>query len=101
MNSDIINPATLAMSQAVAGFLTFMPKISDVRRANAEKQPEFAADVRVGELAALTLAFGVGAIMSALTRSVVPLVVGLLMTALLWFLYESVLKANTTEGSNA
>jgi hypothetical protein len=85
--------ALLAMTQAIAAFTTFLPPLAEVRKKTAD-DPLFAADVRVGELAAASLTIGVGAIVSGLTGSNAPMVVSIITAAGLVVLYESTLRSN-------
>jgi len=90
----MFGPATFAIGQSVASFQSFLPKFSDVRSKNPKDHPDFAADVRMGEIAAFTVSMGVGLIASSLTGSPVPAVITLLVCLILVTLYESTLNAN-------
>ncbi len=92
--SDSFGPATLALGSAMSAFTTMLPKITDIRKANPEKNPEFAADVRMAEIAAVTVAVGFGAIVSSLSGSAAPLVVVAIMCVILLSLYETTLRAD-------
>ncbi len=92
-NPDIFGPATLAMGQSISAFNSFLPKFAEVRKTNPVDDPGFAADVRMGEVAAVIVTMGVGAIASSLTGSPAPLYTGLFMCLVLVFLYESALRA--------
>lgn len=94
MPSDIIGPASLAVSQGFSAFQFFLPKLSEVRRANVDTNPDIVGDVRLGEVAAFTLTLGVGAIVSSLTGSAVPAFVALLIGAMLVFVYEAALRGD-------
>lgn len=87
-------PASLAATQGVSAFQGFLPKFTEIRRANAENDPGFVADVRMGEVAACTLTLGIGAIASSLNGSSVPAIVALVMCTILVCLYEYTLRAN-------
>lgn len=89
-----VGAATLALSQSISAFHTYLPTLSEVRQKSPQNDPAFAADVRLGELAAAGLAIGVGAIASSLTKSATPAIIGLLMAGSLIMLYESVLRAD-------
>ena len=93
-NPEMFGPATFAIGQSVASFSTFLPKFSDVRSKHPDDDPSFAADVRMGEIAAVTVSMGVGLIASSITGSPVPAVVTLLVCLILVTLYESTLSAN-------
>lgn len=91
---EMMGAASLVIAQGVGSFSTFLPKFSDVRRGNPADQPDFAADVRMGEIAAVTVTMGVGAIASSLTGSAVPALSALAVCIILVVLYESTLTAN-------
>lgn len=93
-NPDIFGPATLAVTQGVSSFNTFLPKFSDVRKNHPATNPDFAADVRMGEVAAVTLTIGVGVIASSLTGSPVPVATAAITCLILVMLYESTLRAD-------
>ncbi len=90
---EIVGPATLAITQGVSVFGQFLPPLTEVRKRNAA-DTEFAADVRLGEVAAAGLVIGIGAIASSLTHSTIPIVVATITALGLIFLYESTLRAN-------
>lgn len=91
---EIIGPATLAVSQGFSAFQFFLPRLSDVRKANASANPDIVGDVRLGEVAAFTLTLGVGAIVSSLTGSPVPTFVALLIALVLIAIYEAALSGD-------
>jgi hypothetical protein len=90
----LLGPTTLAISSGVSAFSTFLPKITDIRKANPNDDVSFAADVRMGEVAAAALTIGVGAIVSSLTGSSAPTVVAVIVALGLVIMYESTLRAN-------
>lgn len=94
MNPEMFGPASLAIGQGVTAFNVFLPKITDIRKANPADNPEFAADVRIGEIAAVTVTMGIGLIASSITRSSVPAIVSGIVCLILVFIYESVLRAD-------
>jgi len=93
MDPAVFGPATLAMTQGFTAFNAFLPPLSEVRKRDVT-DVEFAADVRMGELAAVGVTLGIGAITSSLTGSPVPTVVAGVMGLGLVFIYESALRAN-------
>lgn len=93
-NPEMLGPATFTIGQTVASFFTFLPKFSEVRKANPNDNPDIAADVRMGEVAAVTVSMGVGIIASSLTSSPVPVTVTLVVCIILVVLYESTLCTN-------
>lgn len=94
MPSEIVGPATLVISQGFSAFATFLPKLTDVRKADAAMNPNVVGDVRLGEVAAFTLCVGTGVIASSLTGSPVPAVVGVLTGLALICIYETALWGN-------
>lgn len=95
-----VGAATLAMTQGISAFTFFLPKISDVRKASVN-DPSAVADIRVGEAGGLVVAFGIGAIVSGLTKSTLPVVISLLVALIIICLYETVLRSNPLESANA
>lgn len=91
---DITGTALLSVTQGISAFGAFLPKISEVRRADPVNNPDVAADIRMGEVAAATLTLGIGVIASSLTGSAVPVYTALLMATILVCLYESTLRAH-------
>lgn len=91
---ELIGPATLGVTQGISAFVTFLPKLSEVRKANVEVNTDTAADVRLGEIAAVTLTLGIGVITSSLTGSPVPAYTAVFMCAVLVTLYECTLRAD-------
>ena len=93
IDPGLIGPTTLAISQAVGSFTTFLPSLSDIRQKDPANNPEFAADVRMGEVAAVCVTLGVGVIVSSLTGSNAPALVAFIAAFGLIVLYESTLRA--------
>lgn len=97
VDPSVIGPATLSITQAIGSFTTFLPKLADIRKEDGSN-PEFVNDVRVGEVASVAVAVGVGAIVSSLTGSPVPTVVAVVVALGLVLMYETTLKASPKEG---
>lgn len=91
---EIFGPATLVVTQGISAFQAFLPKFSEVRAAHPENNPAVAADVRMGEVAAVTVTIGMGLICSSLTGSSIPAVVSVITCGILAVLYESTLQAH-------
>ncbi len=87
-----IGPATLSITQTVGAFATFLPRFSEIRQATPEENPDIAADVRMGEVAACTTAIGVAVIVSSLTGSPLPTYTAVAMCGILVALYEQTLR---------
>lgn len=92
--SDEFGPAALAATQGIVAFNIFLPRFTDVRRNNPKDNPDFAGDVRTGEVAAAVVTLGIGLMASYLTNSRMPMVAALFICLVLIALYESVLRAN-------
>lgn len=86
-----IGVATLAITQGLAQFNVFLPRISEVRK--AAPGDDVSADVHVGEIAAIAGTVGVGLITSSLTGSKLPVVVSVIVCVLMVLVYESVLRS--------
>lgn len=92
IDPSLIGPTTLAISQAISSFQSFLPPISDIRKNDPITNPDFADDVRIGEIAAVAITLGVGAIVSSITGSNAPATVGLIVAIGLVILYETTLR---------
>jgi hypothetical protein len=88
-----VGVAMLSVSSGLNVFQSLLPKLSDVRKADPANNPDIAADVRMGEVAAGTMTLAVGIIASSLTKSPVPAAVALFTVIILVTIYESTLKA--------
>lgn len=93
-NPNLFGPASLAITQGISNFHSFLPPISEIRKKNPQDNPDFAADVRMGELAAVSTTVGIGAIASSLMGDPLPTYVAIIVSALLVVLYESTLRGN-------
>lgn len=90
----MFGPAVLSVTTSIQAFYTLLPKLSEVRKADPVGNPDIAADVRMGEVGAVALTLGVGAIASSLTGSSLPAVTGLAMALILVGVYEATLRAH-------
>lgn len=86
---ESIGPATLAISQSVVAFTAFLPNFTEIGRSD---KSAIEGEVRLGEIAAVFVAGGIGVLLSWLTGSNVPLVVSLLVSLLLVTMYETALR---------
>lgn len=93
VDPGIAGAATLGITQGIGAFQFFLPRLSDVRKGGMD-DPELVGDVRMGEVAAITLCVGVGAIVSSLTGSTVPVIVSIVVSAILICLYEAALRGD-------
>ena len=94
MDGAIMSMALSAATQGGTAFSNFLPSFSEIRKADPLTDPSVAGDVRMGEVAAITLTVGVGLIASSLTKSPIPAVTAFVMCLILVALYEYALTAN-------
>lgn len=85
---ELLGPATLSITQSVGLFQAFLPRFSDIRRTTKGVDPALDRDIRMGEIAASSLAIGIGVIVSNLTGSATPITVSLVCCIGLISLYE-------------
>lgn len=90
MASDV-GTTILAATQGMTAFWQFMPRISDVRKADIE-DGEMRGDVRFAEVAGIGVTMGIGALLSSMTKSRMPLLTSALVCAGFVFLYETALR---------
>lgn len=90
---EMFGPATLSVTQGISAFHSFLPSFSEIRKNNPQDNPEFTADVRMGELAAVTTTVGIGLIAASITGSPLPAYTAILISLVLVTLYESTLRA--------
>lgn len=81
----------LVLSQTVGSFQFFLPRLAEVRKAGPGDRSMW-SDVRVGEVAAVALSVGMGAIMATLTKSPLPLYCGVMIALVLVCVYEYTLR---------
>jgi hypothetical protein len=93
--SDVFGPASLAAGQTLSSFTTFLPRLSEVRKANVENDTGMVGDVRLGEVAACAISLGIGVIASSLSGSPVPMYAAGFMAVILICVYESALRGNS------
>lgn len=86
-----IGTTILAATQGMTAFWQFMPRISDVRKADLN-DPDMRGDVRFGELAGVGVTMGVGALLTSMTKNSAPLITSALVCAGFVFLYETALR---------
>lgn len=91
---DVFGPSTIAISQGIGAFQFLLPRLSEVRKADAANNPDMVGDVRLGEVAAFTLTVGVGVIASSLAGTPVPAYVALLTGVVMICIYETALRGN-------
>jgi hypothetical protein len=91
--SDVFGPASVAAGQALSSFGMFLPRLSDIRKADPG-DPGMIGDVRLGEVAAVAVSLGVGMVASSLSKSPVPIYAGAFVSLILVCVYESALRGN-------
>lgn len=89
--SDAFGPAALAAGQTLSSFSTFLPRLSDVRKAGVGDK-DMIGDVRLGEVAACAISLGIGMIASSLSRSPIPMYASAFIAVILIVVYESALN---------
>lgn len=88
-----LSVTTMAVTSTLGAFYQFVPPISEIRK-RSTSEPEFAADVRMGEVMASAIAIGIGGIASSLSGSPVPALVSVLFAVSLVTMYEMTLRSN-------
>lgn len=88
-----LSVTTLAVSTSLGAFYQMLPPISEVRKRSAS-EPDFAADVRMGELMASAITLSIGGIASSLSGSPLPALVSALFAMSLIGMYEMTLRSD-------
>lgn len=81
----------LAITQSVVVFTALLPEFREVRRAN-KNDPDMIKDLRVGEVAAVSLVVGIGFIASTVAGSPAPVIASVISALVLVAMYETVLN---------
>jgi hypothetical protein len=89
---EALGPATMAITTGVSLFQGLLPPLTEIRKKDPSNDPEFAADVRMGEFACIAILVGIGAITSTMVGQMTPLTVAIFMGAFLLALYEWTLR---------
>lgn len=89
---EAIGPATLAISTGVSLFQGLLPPLTEIRKKDPSNDPEFAADVRMGEFACVAILLSIGAMTGTMVGRMTPFTVAVLVGALLLALYEWTLR---------
>lgn len=85
----------LAVTSSVGLYTSLLPSLSDVRKANND--PTVTNDVRMGEIAAGSLAVSIGLLASTMTGSPAPAMVAVVCAVGITLMYESILTATPKE----
>lgn len=91
-NPEALGPASISIGTATSAFMGFLPKFSDVRRADPNDEG-IQKDIRLGQIAACSVALGTGVIVSSLSGSPAPAIVAVLMCVILVWCYSNARKA--------
>lgn len=84
-----IGSASLSLTQAVVSFTAFLPNFIEVGKADKDAIEN---EVRLGESAASVVALSIGALLSWLSGSPIPLLVAALMSFIIIAMYETALR---------
>jgi hypothetical protein len=93
--------ALLTVTQAVGLFQSFLPKFTEISAVDPADNPQLVRDVRRGEVAAVVLTLGIGAMASGFTDSPVPAISSAVAAFTLIVLYEGALSARNGVSENA
>ena len=86
--------AVIALTQGMTAFTHFLPSLSKVLKASMSTDRDLTADVRLGEVAAVGVTMGTGAIVSSLTKSNVPIIISAVVCLGFVCLYEMTLRGD-------
>lgn len=92
--------ASIAVGQTVVAYQFFMPRLSDVRKADPS-EPDMRGDVLIGQLAASALSIGVGATFAVLTGSKIPMWVAIFTALIIAGAYQYALGTTQMGHGNA
>jgi hypothetical protein len=87
-----------SVGQGVASFTSFLPRLTDVRKASKEND-NFVADLRIAEIGGSVITLGIALIAASLAKSVAPMYAGLFIVCVIVVLYESVLRQEPFEST--
>lgn len=96
VNSEVASTALLSITASVSIFNSLCPPLHEVRRAT-ESNIAVTNDVRVAEIAAVSLTVAIGITGSSLTKSPIPAMLAVISAAGLVVMYESVLRSQPYE----
>jgi hypothetical protein len=91
-NPEALGPASISVGTATSAFAGFMPRFSDIRRADPGDEG-MRKDIRLGAIAATAVGMGTGIIVSSVSGSPVPTVVAAIMCLILVWCYGNAMKA--------
>jgi hypothetical protein len=98
MDAAIITGTTIALGQTIGAYQFFLPKLLDIRKASPV-DATMRNDVRMGQLAAGAVSLSIGALLSWMMSSPLPVVVTIMIALINGGLYQYALQV-TPEVSN-
>jgi hypothetical protein len=96
VNNEVASTALLSITASISVFNSLCPPLHDVRRATGG-DIDVINDVRVAEIAAVSLTVAIGVTGSSLTNNPLPAALSILAAAALVVMYESVLRSEPNE----
>lgn len=90
--SGEISASAVAIGQTVFAYSYFLPRLSEVRRANDH---DTRGDVLLGQVAAGSVSVTVGALLSWMTGSSVPVLTTLLIAAIIAVIYQYAMNGSS------
>lgn len=100
MDTMEISLIALAVSQSIEMFKTFVPDVQVLRNTEPSLQLNDTKNIRTAEFGAATMAIGIGALLTVLSKKPTPLIVATVLTVALVTLYEWSLTTTPFGGSN-
>lgn len=97
MDASALSASTLSLGQTVVAYQFFMPRLSDVRRA-APSDEDMRTDVFLGQVAAGALTVAVGAMLSFLSGSSLPVFVSVVIAVVIAACYQYALGTRGERG---
>lgn len=86
-----ITASTIAIGQTVFSYSYFLPRLSEVRRANAD-DPMMRGDVLLGQIAAGAVSMTVGMLLTWMTGSSLPVMTTLAIAVIIAVIYQYALN---------
>lgn len=83
-----LTASTLALSQTMASYATFMPPLREVRQAGPN-DASMRGDVRLGQIAAGALSLGVALVLANMTGSTLPVTAAVAVALIIAIVYEA------------
>jgi Na+/glutamate symporter len=87
MDGNALSASTLSLGQTVVAYQFFMPRLSEVRRADPN-DADMRTDVMLGQVAAGSLTVAVGIMLGALTGSKMPTFVSVVIAGVIAACYH-------------